>query len=215
MVYGYAKLLSPSFHLSHMQNVCKPPHILILHSKFLLELGFIPVHVSEFYDLGDDLSLEDWRLKWMTKVKSNGKLVLGYSMARKKSRVSIDLGVQRLKDFKTCLLNRFDRASSRFHIQNFMNCRFHPVFKFNVQNALRIDSSSSESILKRRNLVFKGIKRGQKGYRLGLWQQRTIRSSKCLWGSCFYVGQELTSRLTVAAGGPSASVPATNLGTSH
>ncbi|MED6107660.1 hypothetical protein PIB30_016103 [Stylosanthes scabra] len=57
-----------------------------------------------------------------------------------------------------------------------------------------------------------GIKRGRKGYRLGLWQQRTIESSKCLWGSCFQVGQELTSRLTVAAGEPSASVPATNLG---
>ncbi|MED6222032.1 hypothetical protein PIB30_060589 [Stylosanthes scabra] len=26
--------------------------------------------------------------------------------------------------------------------------RFHPVFKFNVQNALRIDSSSSETILR-------------------------------------------------------------------
>ncbi|MED6136965.1 hypothetical protein PIB30_060644 [Stylosanthes scabra] len=90
--------------------------------------------------------------------------------------------------------------------------RFHPAFKFNIQNALRIDSSSSESILHRRNMVSKGIKRGRKGYRLGLWQQRTIGSSKCLWGSCFHVGQELTSRLTVAARGPSASVPATNLG---
>ncbi|MED6172656.1 hypothetical protein PIB30_052060 [Stylosanthes scabra] len=37
--------------------------------------------------------------------------------------------------------------------------RFHPVFKFNVQNALRIDSSSSESIPKRRNLVSKGFQR--------------------------------------------------------
>ncbi|MED6196191.1 hypothetical protein PIB30_045083 [Stylosanthes scabra] len=37
--------------------------------------------------------------------------------------------------------------------------RFHPVFKFNVHNALRIDSSSSESILKRRNMVSKGFQR--------------------------------------------------------
>ncbi|MED6124271.1 hypothetical protein PIB30_057383 [Stylosanthes scabra] len=111
--------------------------------------------------------------------------------------------------------------------------------------ASRIDSSSSESILKRRNMVSKGfqrlsdddwsgyisckliplfykirtmslgIKRGRKGYRLGLWQQRTIGSSKCLWGSCFHMGQELTSRLTVAAGGSPASVPANNLGISH
>ncbi|MED6107072.1 hypothetical protein PIB30_010519 [Stylosanthes scabra] len=41
-----------------------------------------------------------------------------------------------------------------------------------------------------------GIKRGRKGYRLGLWQQRTIGSSKCLWGSCCHVGQGRTSRLT-------------------
>ncbi|MED6137461.1 hypothetical protein PIB30_065257 [Stylosanthes scabra] len=54
-----------------------------------------------------------------------------------------------------------------------------------------------------------GIKRGRKGYRLGLWQQRTIGSSKCLWGSCFHVGQELTLRLTVAAGGllPTSRLP--------
>ncbi|MED6188550.1 hypothetical protein PIB30_087030 [Stylosanthes scabra] len=85
--------------------------------------------------------------------------------------------------------------------------RFHSDFKFNVQNALKIDSPSSESILKRRNFVFKG--------RVMMIEvvtsHRTIGSSKCLWGSCFHVGQELTSRLTVAAGGPPASVPATNL----
>ncbi|MED6184025.1 hypothetical protein PIB30_043358 [Stylosanthes scabra] len=40
------------------------------------------------------LRLENWRLKWVTKVKSNGKLVLGFSMTRRKSRVSIELGVQ-------------------------------------------------------------------------------------------------------------------------
>ncbi|MED6170242.1 hypothetical protein PIB30_028975 [Stylosanthes scabra] len=104
MVCGYAKLLSSSSRSSHMKNVGKPPYISILHSKFLLELGLILVHVSEFYDLGDDLSLEDWRLKWVTKVKNNGKLVLGYSMARRKSRISIELGVQRPK---LSILNRF------------------------------------------------------------------------------------------------------------
>ncbi|MED6127756.1 hypothetical protein PIB30_091157 [Stylosanthes scabra] len=36
---------------------------------------------------------------------------------------------------------------------------------------------------------------------LSLRQQRTIGSSKCLWDLCFHVGQRLTSRLTVAAGG--------------
>ncbi|MED6209620.1 hypothetical protein PIB30_056511 [Stylosanthes scabra] len=49
--------------------------------------------VNEAHKLGY-LRLEDWRLKWVTKVKSNGKLVLGYSMAQRKSRVSIELGVQ-------------------------------------------------------------------------------------------------------------------------
>ncbi|MED6162710.1 hypothetical protein PIB30_073148 [Stylosanthes scabra] len=37
--------------------------------------------------------------------------------------------------------------------------RLHPTFKFNVQNALRIDSSSSESILKRKNMISKGFQR--------------------------------------------------------
>ncbi|MED6181772.1 hypothetical protein PIB30_022527 [Stylosanthes scabra] len=46
---------------------------------------------------------------------------------------------------------------------------------------------------------------------LSLRQQWTIRSSKCLWDLCFHVGQGLTSRLTVEAGGPPANVPATNL----
>ncbi|MED6128352.1 hypothetical protein PIB30_096892 [Stylosanthes scabra] len=131
----------------------------------------------------------------------------------------------RLRDFKNLPLESIRQGfestpRSKFHelprIESIRlvtePIRFHPTFKFNVQNALRIDSSSSESILHRRNMVSKGIKRGRKGYRLGLWQQWTIGSSKCLWGSCFHMGQELTSRLTVAAGGPSASVPATNLG---
>ncbi|MED6196865.1 hypothetical protein PIB30_051293 [Stylosanthes scabra] len=54
--------------------------------------------------------------------------------------------------------------------------------------------------------------RGVRGLELGLRQQRTIGSSKCLWSFCFHVGQKLMSRLTVVAGGPSANVPATKLG---
>ncbi|MED6133407.1 hypothetical protein PIB30_027946 [Stylosanthes scabra] len=41
---------------------------------------------------------------------------------------------------------------------------------------------------------------GSGGLKLDLRQQRTIGSSKRLWGLCFHVGQRLTSRLTVAAG---------------
>ncbi|MED6183058.1 hypothetical protein PIB30_034483 [Stylosanthes scabra] len=37
--------------------------------------------------------------------------------------------------------------------------RFHPVFKINVHTALRIDSSTSELILKKRNMVSKGFQR--------------------------------------------------------
>ncbi|MED6188646.1 hypothetical protein PIB30_087857, partial [Stylosanthes scabra] len=37
--------------------------------------------------------------------------------------------------------------------------RCHPVFKINVQNTLGIDSSSSESILKRMNMVSKGFQK--------------------------------------------------------
>ncbi|MED6201435.1 hypothetical protein PIB30_094973, partial [Stylosanthes scabra] len=38
---------------------------------------------------------------------------------------------------------------------------------------------------------------GSRGLELGLRQQWTIGSSKCLWDLCFHVGQRLTSRLTV------------------
>ncbi|MED6209618.1 hypothetical protein PIB30_056509 [Stylosanthes scabra] len=112
-----------------------------------------------------------WRLKRVTKVKSNGKLVLGYSMARRKSRVSIELGVQNRLQSRGLQSSRFkgfeSTPHSKFHelprIESIRlvaePIRFHPIFKFNVQNALRIDSSSSESILKRRNLVFKGFQR--------------------------------------------------------
>ncbi|MED6221313.1 hypothetical protein PIB30_053255 [Stylosanthes scabra] len=87
-------------------------------------------------------------------------------------------------------------------------------------------SSPSESILLSMELVHFGteslndflnrfaleVYEGSGGLELDLRQQRTIGSSKCLWGLCFHVGQRLTLRLTVAAGGPPANVPATNLG---
>ncbi|MED6113638.1 hypothetical protein PIB30_072747 [Stylosanthes scabra] len=62
-----------------------------------------------------------WRLEWVTKVKDDGKWCLDARWRDQGSYVCIELGVQRLKDFKTCLLNRFDMASSRLHVQNFMN----------------------------------------------------------------------------------------------
>ncbi|MED6162590.1 hypothetical protein PIB30_071916 [Stylosanthes scabra] len=84
----------------------------------------------------------------------SGKLVLGCSMARRKSRVSIKLGIQ---GFESTLHSKFHDLPRIESIRLVTEpIRFLPVFKFNLQNALRIDSSSSESILKRRNLVFKG-----------------------------------------------------------
>ncbi|MED6171408.1 hypothetical protein PIB30_040551 [Stylosanthes scabra] len=64
-------------------------------------------------------------------------------------------------------------------------------------------------------LEMRRVYEGSRGLELGLRQQRTIGSSKRLWGLCFHVGQKLTSRLTVAAGVPPAIVPATNLGFSR
>ncbi|MED6206610.1 hypothetical protein PIB30_028472 [Stylosanthes scabra] len=78
-------------------------------------------------------------------------------MAQKKSRVSIELGVQGFESTPHSKFHELPRIESiRLVIEPI---RFHPVFKFNVQNALRIDSSSSESILKRRNMVSKGAGR--------------------------------------------------------
>ncbi|MED6175312.1 hypothetical protein PIB30_077162 [Stylosanthes scabra] len=88
---------------------------------------------------------------------ANGRLVLGYSMARRKSRVSIELGIQ---GFESTLHSKFHELPRIKSIRWVTEpIRFHPVFKFNVQNALRIDSSSSESILKRRNVVSEGFQR--------------------------------------------------------
>ncbi|MED6171175.1 hypothetical protein PIB30_038323 [Stylosanthes scabra] len=90
-------------------------------------------------------------------------------------------------------MNRFGWSPSRFA---------RPFWEKNTSfNEYRIDSQNREPRSKR-----------VRGLELGLRQQRTIGSSKCLWGFSFHVGQKLTSRLTVAAGGPPANVPATNLG---
>ncbi|MED6111876.1 hypothetical protein PIB30_056361 [Stylosanthes scabra] len=87
----------------------------------------------------------------------SGKLVLGCSMARRKSRVSIELGVQGLESTPPSKFHEPPKIESVRWITE--PIRFHPVFKFNVQNALRINSSSSESILKRRNMISKGFQR--------------------------------------------------------
>ncbi|MED6161622.1 hypothetical protein PIB30_062544 [Stylosanthes scabra] len=114
-------------------------------------------------------------------------------MARRKSRVSIELGVQGSESTPSSKFHKLPRIESSRLVHEPIH--FHSDSKFNVQNALRIDSSSSESIPTRIIWFFKGLK-GVRGPELGLRQQRTIGSSKCLWGFCFHVGQRLTSRLT-------------------
>ncbi|MED6133217.1 hypothetical protein PIB30_026409 [Stylosanthes scabra] len=46
----------------------------------------------------------------------SGRLVLGCSMARRKSHASIELGVQRLKDFQNLPLESIRQGSSRLHV---------------------------------------------------------------------------------------------------
>ncbi|MED6121846.1 hypothetical protein PIB30_033861 [Stylosanthes scabra] len=55
-------------------------------------------------------------------------------------------------------------------------------------------------------LGFQVYEGSRQGLKLGLRQQRTIGSSKFLWGLCSHVGQGLTLRFTIAAGGPPANI---------
>ncbi|MED6187736.1 hypothetical protein PIB30_079284, partial [Stylosanthes scabra] len=130
-----------------------------------------------------------WRWKWMIAHESGDEWCLDARWRDRGSRVCIELGVQiesirlwsesiricteaktpQLKPIRGC---GFESTShSKFHelprIESIRwvtePIRFHPVFKFNVQNALRIDSSSSESILKKRDMVFKGFSKVSRG----------------------------------------------------
>ncbi|MED6168413.1 hypothetical protein PIB30_011302 [Stylosanthes scabra] len=101
-------------------------------------------------------------------------------MARRKSRVYIELGVQGPESNPSSKSHELSRIESSRLVHE--SIRSYPDFKFNVRKALRAYE-------------------GSRGLELGLRQQQTIRSGKCLWGLCFHVGQRLTPRLTVAAGG--------------
>ncbi|MED6133149.1 hypothetical protein PIB30_025784 [Stylosanthes scabra] len=144
-------------------------------------------------DIPDEMSSVGEMVVEMTQFGvGNGRMVLGCSMARRKSRVSIELGVQ-IKSI------RLAPEPIRLHID----------FQFNVQNALRIVSSSSESIPKSNDVIL----RDELTKDEVIISHRTIGSSERCGVFVFHMGQRLTSRLTVAAGGPPANVPATNLGT--
>ncbi|MED6174829.1 hypothetical protein PIB30_072768 [Stylosanthes scabra] len=99
----------PELQLTHSLRLCEA----------LVVLFTIVTHAKH--------GLEDWRLKWVTKVKNNGKLlVLGYSMARKKSRVSIELGVQGSESTPSSRFHKLPRIESsrlipepiRFHTED-------------------------------------------------------------------------------------------------
>ncbi|MED6182575.1 hypothetical protein PIB30_029708 [Stylosanthes scabra] len=138
------------------------------------ELGDDLVHfgslVIDAHKLGY-LRLENWRIggwgerlnmrtaidcAWMLD-GAMGNCVYALSLASRDFR--------RGKCFKEVILKRgFESTpSSRFHELPRMESsrlvhepiRFYSDFKFNVQNTLRVDSSSSESILKSNNLFLK------------------------------------------------------------
>ncbi|MED6180948.1 hypothetical protein PIB30_014730 [Stylosanthes scabra] len=120
------------------------PELRLMHRLWLRETLVILFVIITHAKPGV-IDIRVWRLKGVTKDKSNGKLVLGYSMARRKSRVSIELSVQGFESTPHSKFHELPRIESIRLVTE--PIRFHPIFKFNIQNALRIDSSSSESIL--------------------------------------------------------------------
>ncbi|MED6121317.1 hypothetical protein PIB30_029060 [Stylosanthes scabra] len=94
------------------------------------------------------------RLTHVAKVKDNGKRCLDARWRDQGLRVCIELGVQGFESTPSSGFQKLPRTESIHLVAE--PIRFHSDFKFNVQNALRIDSPSSESILKIRDLVFKG-----------------------------------------------------------
>ncbi|MED6207872.1 hypothetical protein PIB30_039600 [Stylosanthes scabra] len=87
-----------------------------------------------------------WRWKWMIEHEKGDGLCLDARWRDQGSRVCIVLGVQGLESTPHSKFHEPPKIESIRRITE--PIRFHPVFKFNVQNALKIDSSSSESILR-------------------------------------------------------------------
>ncbi|MED6156627.1 hypothetical protein PIB30_016173 [Stylosanthes scabra] len=110
---------------------------------------------------------------------------------------------------KTKFLNRFAILASRFELLDFEDFKnLHPRRVDSVRRG--IDSKPFFTFLTELELQVESIREILESIRAFLnleneesdrKYKRTIGSSKCLWGSYFHVGQELTSRLTVAAGG--------------
>ncbi|MED6157905.1 hypothetical protein PIB30_027835 [Stylosanthes scabra] len=74
-------------------------------------------------------------------------------MARRKSRVSIELGVQGSESTPSSRFHKLPRIESSQLVPE--PIRFHIDFQFNVQNALKVDSFSSESIPMSNNVILK------------------------------------------------------------
>ncbi|MED6198664.1 hypothetical protein PIB30_068646 [Stylosanthes scabra] len=90
--------------------------------------------------------------------------------------------------------------------------RFHSYFKFNVQNALRIDYSSSESILKRRILNREPRSRGACEANNSAYDNSGPSGVVSAVGSLFPRGTKANVVVYGSGRGPPANVPATNLG---
>ncbi|MED6132407.1 hypothetical protein PIB30_018607 [Stylosanthes scabra] len=75
-------------------------------------------------------------------------------MPRRESHVCIELGVQDPESTPSSKPYELFRIESSRLVPEPIH--FHPDFTFNVRKALRVDSSSSESIPKSSNLFLKG-----------------------------------------------------------
>ncbi|MED6147806.1 hypothetical protein PIB30_047203 [Stylosanthes scabra] len=176
-------------------------------SNILLEIGLTILHVLEFYDLGDDLvhleacviEARNWRI--------------GGGDGRVNMRTAMDCAWMLDGAMDNCVYAL--SLASRWYPSRFTEPFWNELKDFVSTESIRLLGEPIHICTEAKALHFKSILsplfykiitvslglRGIRGPKLGLRQQRTIGSSKCLWGFCFHVGQKVTSRLTVAAGG--------------
>ncbi|MED6109832.1 hypothetical protein PIB30_037140, partial [Stylosanthes scabra] len=94
-----------------------------------------------------------WELEWRIEHENGDWLCLNARWRDRGSRVYIELGIQGSKSTPSSKSHELPRIESSRLVHEPI-C-FYPDFKFNVQNALRVDSSSSKSILISSNMILK------------------------------------------------------------
>ncbi|MED6134730.1 hypothetical protein PIB30_039732 [Stylosanthes scabra] len=131
------------------------------------------------------------------------RLCLDARWCDQESRVHIEFGVQGSESTLCSRFHKLPRIKSSRLVPE--PIRFHSDFKFNVQNALRIDSSSSESILMRIVLAFKEDQSSAYGNSGPSGVVSTVES-------LFPRGTKANVAAYGSGRGPPAIVSATNLG---